>query len=198
MLEGLIVLRMGDKDIAEAATTPAARGRGRGSDTSADRQCSSGSRPRCRAGGVSAKTNQFLKAEGVVAVFNRGSDTIMAAGGSDLSWRAAAPRRRHHLPDAAMDPRGADAGSGLPTVTLAVEHYNRMMRVLDKGVPVKVELNIETKFYDETTPNGFNTIAEIPGTDPQSEGRSRDARRALRFAGRCHRRHRQRGRHRPR
>ena len=41
-----------------------------------------------------------------------------------------------------------------------------MIRVLDKGVPVKVELNLETKFYDETTPNGFNTIAEIPGTDP--------------------------------
>jgi Zn-dependent M28 family amino/carboxypeptidase len=29
-----------------------------------------------------------------------------------------------------------------------------------------VELHVETKFHDETTPNGFNTIAEIPGTDP--------------------------------
>jgi Zn-dependent M28 family amino/carboxypeptidase len=27
-------------------------------------------------------------------------------------------------------------------------------------------LNLETKFYDETTPNGFNIVAEIPGTDP--------------------------------
>lgn len=26
-----------------------------------------------------------------------------------------------------------------------------------------------TKFYDETTPNGFNTIADIPGTDLASE-----------------------------
>ena len=41
-----------------------------------------------------------------------------------------------------------------------------MVRVLAKNIPVKVELNIETKFYDETTPNGFNTIAEIPGADP--------------------------------
>jgi len=32
-----------------------------------------------------------------------------------------------------------------------------------------VELNVETKFFDETTPNGFNTIAEIPGGDPASE-----------------------------
>ena len=59
-----------------------------------------------------------------------------------------------------------------PTVTLAVEHYNRMVRVLDKGVPVKVELNVETKFYDEQTPNGFNTIAEIPGSDLAAEGES--------------------------
>ena len=62
--------------------------------------------------------------------------------------------------------RGADAGTGVPGVTLAVEHYNRMVRILEKNVPVKVELNLQTKFYDETTPNGFNTVAEIPGTDP--------------------------------
>jgi carboxypeptidase Q len=32
-----------------------------------------------------------------------------------------------------------------------------------------VELNVETTFYDETTANGFNTIAEIPGGDRASE-----------------------------
>ena len=54
----------------------------------------------------------------------------------------------------------------MPTITLAVEHYNRMVRVLAKTIPVKVELTLETKFFDETTPNGFNTIAELPGSDP--------------------------------
>ena len=44
-----------------------------------------------------------------------------------------------------------------------------MVRVLDKGVAVKVEMNVDTKFYDETTPNGLNTLAEIPGTDLASE-----------------------------
>ncbi len=51
-------------------------------------------------------------------------------------------------------------------MTLAVEHYNRLVRVLDKGVAAKVELNVQTKFYDETTGNGFNIIAEMPGSDP--------------------------------
>jgi Zn-dependent M28 family amino/carboxypeptidase len=32
-----------------------------------------------------------------------------------------------------------------------------------------VELNVETKFYDETGMNGFNTIAELPGGDLASE-----------------------------
>jgi carboxypeptidase Q len=54
-------------------------------------------------------------------------------------------------------------------VTLAVEHYNRMVRVLDKGLPVKVALNIDVKFHDEADMNGFNTIADIPGSDLASE-----------------------------
>jgi carboxypeptidase Q len=51
-------------------------------------------------------------------------------------------------------------------VTLAVEHYNRMVRILDKGLPVKIELDVQARFYDETTPNGFNVIADFPGLDP--------------------------------
>jgi hypothetical protein len=163
MLEGLIVHRMGEKDFAEAATTPAPRGRGgRAGRASTNEDTGRG---RGAALAFANKTAEFLKAEGVVAIFNRGSDTIMYSVGSDLS------AEQQHTDGGTIFPtgngsRGADEGSGLPTVTLAVEHYNRMVRVLAKGIPVKVELNIETKFFDESTPNGFNTIAEIPGNDP--------------------------------
>ena len=46
-----------------------------------------------------------------------------------------------------------------------------MVRVLEKKIPVRVELNIETTFYPEApgAPNGINTIAEIPGTDLADE-----------------------------
>ena len=88
----------------------------------------------------------------------------MAAGGSDLSWQQQHPDGGTIFPTGS-GARDGNAGKGVPEVTLAVEHYNRMVRVLDKGVPVKVELNVETKFYDEPTPNGFNTIAEMPGSD---------------------------------
>jgi carboxypeptidase Q len=41
-----------------------------------------------------------------------------------------------------------------------------MVRILARHVPVKMQLNVQTKFYDETTPRGFNILAELPGTDP--------------------------------
>jgi hypothetical protein len=55
---------------------------------------------------------------------------------------------------------------GFPRVTLAVEHYGRMARLLAKKVPVEVEMNVETKFYDDDD-KAYNTLAEIPGVDPK-------------------------------
>jgi carboxypeptidase Q len=155
MLEGPIILRMTDKDIVEAETTPvpAVSGGGRGNQ---------------QAAAFRQKVNDFYLQEGVVAVFDRGGDSDMAAGGSDLSWQQQHPDGGTIFPGGSS-PRDDKAGKGVPVIALAVEHYNRMIRVLDKSVPVKVELNVETKFYDESTPNGFNTIAEIPGADLASE-----------------------------
>ena len=154
MLEGPIILRMTDRDIAEAETTPvpAIAGAGRGSAAAAFRR----------------KVSDFYVKEGVVAIFDRGGDSDTAAGGSDLSWQQQHPDGGTIFPSGSSA-RDDQAGKSVPVIALAVEHYNRMIRVLDKSVPVKVELNVETKFYDENTPNGFNTIAEIPGTDLASE-----------------------------
>ncbi len=170
MLEGPFVLRMTEKDFEEAATIPAGRGgagrRGRGGDAAGAAARGGNARGgRGEAASFQQKLQSFYKAEGVVALFNRGSDTDMSAGGSDLSWRQQRPDGGTIFPTGSGS-RGVDAGSGLPTVTLAVEHYNRLVRVLGKGVPVKVELNVQAKFYDETTGNGFNIIAEMPGSDP--------------------------------
>src|SRR5262245_43000126 len=154
MLEGPILLRMDDKWTAEALTTPVPEppsGRGRGNDA-----------------GFQQKLREFYRAEGVVATFDRGGNSDMAAGGSDLTWQQQHPDGGTVFPNGA-GPRDENAGSGVASVTLAVEHYNRMVRLLDHNVPVKVEVNIETKFFDEATMNGFNTVAEIPGTDLASE-----------------------------
>jgi carboxypeptidase Q len=165
---------MSGQDLAEAATIPApaargggAGGRGRGVDpaATADDATAGGRAGRGGALTLTAKIAQFYTTEGVVATFNRGSDSIEASIGSDLTAQQQRTDGGTVFPTG-NGSRGADAGTAVPSVTLAVEHYNRMVRLLARNIPVKVELNLETKFYDETTPNGFNTIAEIPGTDP--------------------------------
>ena len=56
----------------------------------------------------------------------------------------------------------------LPRLIIAAEHYNRMMRILEKGIDVEMEVNVEIE-YDENDLVDYNVIAEIPGTELQDE-----------------------------
>ena len=155
MLEGRIILRMTDDDWKEAMTLPTPP-----------------AKPAATPGGPSpaqqfAQAVQgFLVAEGAGAVLDRGSDNDMSAGGSDLSWQTQRVDGGTIFPGSggSRDPK---VPQQVPSATLAVEHYNRIVRLLERNQPVRVELNIQTKFYPETDPAGsaFNIIAEIPGTD---------------------------------
>jgi hypothetical protein len=53
---------------------------------------------------------------------------------------------------------------GAATAVVAVEQYNRMVRILEKNIPVTIEAEIKNNFY-EADSLGYNVIAEIPGTD---------------------------------
>jgi carboxypeptidase Q len=53
----------------------------------------------------------------------------------------------------------------IPNAVMMIEHYNRLGRLLQNNVPVTLEVNIETKFTGDHE-HGFDTVAEIPGTDP--------------------------------
>jgi carboxypeptidase Q len=53
----------------------------------------------------------------------------------------------------------------VPAFVMAREQYGRIVRLSEKNIPVKVELNLQTKFHDDGT--GANVVAEIPGTDPK-------------------------------
>ena len=57
----------------------------------------------------------------------------------------------------------------VPTqVVIAVEHYGRIVRTLDKKIPVTLQMDIDNKFYDNDL-NGFNVIGEIRGADKADE-----------------------------
>src|SRR6185436_14313112 len=113
---------------------------------------------------------RFLVTEGAAVVLDRGGDGDLSAGGSDLSWQTQRVDGGTIFPGngGSRDPQ---APAQVPSVTMAVEHYNRIVRLLEHGMPVKVEVNIQAKFHPETNPegNGINTVAEIRGTDLANE-----------------------------
>jgi hypothetical protein len=63
-------------------------------------------------------------------------------------------------------PYHRDNAVPFPVVVTQIESYGRVFRLLKHDVPVTLEMNVETKFTGDHE-HGFNTIAEIPGTDPK-------------------------------
>jgi carboxypeptidase Q len=76
--------------------------------------------------------------------------TIFDDGGSGMGWFT---YQRQHA-------------ERLPIVVTAIENYGRVYRLLKANVPVTVEMDVETEFTGDHE-HGFDTIAEIPGTDPK-------------------------------
>ena len=158
MLDGPVILRMDDGPYWTEAATP--------TEPAPPATPAAGAAQAARARQQLAQAVQkFLVDEGVGVLLERGSDADMAAGGSDLTWRTQKTDGGTIFPGGGGS-RDANAPRQVPSATLAVEHYNRLARLLDRGVPVRMEVNIQTTFHAEgTQPNGINTIAEIPGTD---------------------------------
>jgi carboxypeptidase Q len=104
------------------------------------------------------KRLQFLIDEGVAAVLepSRAGDggTIFVQQGGLYNEKA--PQTYVRYPEK------------VPTqVVVAVEHYNRIARVLQKNVPVSIELNVKNAVTESE--QAFNVIGEIPGTDKADE-----------------------------
>lgn len=93
------------------------------------------------------KLQKFLVDEGVAAWIetSRGDDGtvfVQSGGGRDKEKDPPAPCR----------------------VAVTSENYGRVVRMLQKKVPVKMLVDIQNKFYDDDL-NSFNIIGEIPGAD---------------------------------
>lgn len=91
----------------------------------------------------------FARAEGALAVLDHGNKgdggTVFVQGGGS---------------------RNPSDPETIPQIVLAIEHYGRIYRMLQQGVPVRIEMEYRARFHDEDR-MGYNTIAEIPGTDPE-------------------------------
>jgi len=58
--------------------------------------------------------------------------------------------------------------NSLAEVVVATEHYNRIYRILDRGIPVRIEAEVRNSI-DNSDPYYYNVVGEIPGTDLADE-----------------------------
>ena len=56
----------------------------------------------------------------------------------------------------------------VPGITVALEQWDRIARLLEQKKDVELELNVASTFYDDDAMQ-YNTVAEIPGTDKKDE-----------------------------
>jgi hypothetical protein len=97
------------------------------------------------------KINQFLKDEGVIATLAPGA---RGDGGTVFSSAAGSREVKDPLPPAA--------------VSLTAEHYNRIARLLEKNIPVTLELDIDNRVYEEAL-DTYNVTADLPGGAKKDE-----------------------------
>ncbi len=57
-----------------------------------------------------------------------------------------------------------NASNPYPVLNMVTEHYGRITRLLERKVPVELELNVQNKYFDDDN-KAYNTIAELPGSD---------------------------------
>lgn len=109
---------------------------------------------------------QFCQTEGVLAVLeaspaSRLEDGTISASAVTVPYPPSVPFDKRERAQSGKAPKV------LPQVVVADEHYNRMVRQLMKGLPVKLELTLETEFTPVEP--GFNVIGEIEGSDLKDE-----------------------------
>jgi hypothetical protein len=92
------------------------------------------------------KINQFLKEEKPLAILS-GSGTFNVPSSNGIQYVAGQPEPA-------------------PEINLPIEDHGRLVRLVQKNIPVELELDIKNRFSPEDTLI-YNVIAEIPGTDPK-------------------------------
>ncbi len=141
-------IRFSDEDLAKmAAATMSAGARSGQMDTAQQRRMREAM---ARNGNMRAMTilKALAKEEGAIGMFTsnvRNHDgTIFSQGGGAY--------------------KATDAANFLD-MALGIEDYNTLLRLAKAGTEVSMEADVKTKFQEKDM-QGYNVIAEIPGTDP--------------------------------
>ena len=152
--------RLNEKELLALADAPEPRAGGRGNF---------GGNPTQRAAAeVAAAKLRFFQAENAAVLVDPGRGD----GGTIFVQSASVPQPPRD-PNATGFNRGTppydkSAPKVSPQLVVAAEHYNRIVRMLQAGEPVKMTIDLAVAWQDADL-MGYNTIAEIPGTDLKNE-----------------------------
>ncbi len=114
---------------------------------------------------LDAKKLEMCQNEGAAAVLTTSSTRNDL--GTVFVMDASVPQSSeipYHLRTRAFNPK---AGKIVPQIQVGAEHYNRIVRMLEKKQTVKLKVDLEVEFFKEDS--SYNVIAEIPGTDLKDE-----------------------------
>jgi carboxypeptidase Q len=151
-------LRRSDADLATIAQAPdAAQGAGGRGQRPPGADAIGGGRqggPGGAGGGQQFQRalNKFLSDEGVAVAVRVGGGR--SEGGTVFAQAGGSRDPKDPVPS--------------PMVTLTPEHYNRIARLLDHKIPVKLEFDIQARFLDDRT-DSVNVIGDIEGGRKRQE-----------------------------
>jgi hypothetical protein len=118
---------------------------------------------------LQAKITNFILEEGAAVMvdnsFNGSGGTVFVQGATVAQELPSSPAQI--FARGRLQPYQKEAESKMvPQITLATEDYNRIVRTLDSNVKVKMSVDLAVEYQDQDL-MGYNTVAEIPGTDPK-------------------------------
>jgi carboxypeptidase Q len=117
-----------------------------------------------------ARKLQFFKDEGPAVLVDA---SRLGDGGTIFVQSAGVPQAVSADPFGPNEPRQIQpydktAPKITPQLVLAVEHYNRIARMIEAGEKVNMTVDLAVEWQD-SDPMGYNTIAELPGSDLKDE-----------------------------
>ncbi len=98
-------------------------------------------------------------------VFGEGAAVIVRTDGRNDFGTVAVQNIRYTIENKLWE---LDAPSPPTELVMAAEQYNRILRILEKGIPVELEVELKVSFNRDDI-NDYNVVAEIPGTDLAEE-----------------------------
>jgi hypothetical protein len=114
---------------------------------------------------ISSARAKLIREEGAALIVNA---SRAGSGGTIFLESASVPQAPDTPFDKRISPWQKDAPPITPQIAISNEDFNRIARMLKFGQAVKMDVEIDATFHD-TDLMGYNTIAEIPGTDKKTE-----------------------------